>query len=181
MPCLRATWCASTYLVPETDDNKFFSIGTGTRKTVKTVVQVWKRRKTARHNSVKRFTGPPAGVRFLPKSRLGEANVLVRRLGSVRSVGQAVAFKGTPAFKKRLAELRRHRAATLNDFAILVSNVKTFRALLTRRKTAIRTYIANTAAGNNPALTTPEFTTLLSKPSAMRRSWKTHIMSSSSL
>ena len=155
------------YLVPDAA-SRFVDMATKRSRQVRTVVQVWKPGKP--RDPVK-FVENVSGIAFLPKGRLHEANVFVRRLS--HKSGQEATFRSSRGFSRRQHTLKTQVGSHPNDFLIKTSDVAAFKRLLKRRLPAIRSYVSTISPGNNPALTTPELKTLLACPSKMERPWPT--------
>ncbi len=105
-------------------------------------------------------------------------NVLVRKMGSDRTVGQtAFGRKRNPAeFEARLAKLRLKRRGTPDDVVVQAQDETALLALLETRRDAFYEFTHRTMPGNNPQVTYGEFATIvlfgLDDPShLLRRSW----------
>lgn len=161
------------YVVPRTV-GKFRDMKTGIVRTMGTTVQVWAR---GRPRPTTRFISSMRNVTFLPRSRIDEANVLVRRFGSRRSTGQVTFVRGTAGFRKRFLEVVSGTAATPADFAVLAKDPKAFAERVWRCQQTIRDYIEDSSISTSNFLTRDEFITLLTDPKRMKRPWTTHYLS----
>ncbi len=175
--------------LPSKEMSTFTCMHTGERKHVPVVVQFWHR---GARTAVPRLPVACANTLlfahslrycFVSKTNIGKANVLVRRLGSVNTVGQSVMTarrslmigrgkkREMVAMDGRKETIVRARAATASDFMIVTDDAEAFADLVRARRHAIRRYVGSCATGNNPNLSQPEFAVLLASPSLMERTW----------
>lgn len=143
-----------------------FITSTGKTKWIKVAIQVWQKRSTPRISYNFLLTSEDFGMPFATKHLFqayeGKPDILVRRDGCLKDVGQLIfaEYIDSKKFYKELERLRQDKGNGLCDFYILVKQPKSIRHVvqkIRKKQEDFYKYLENSSSGNMYSLSTKEF------------------------